>query len=408
MLEDQAIPAAQPAAAATVATLVARPTAAVVANVAAVRPAAAATSATTAVARPNAVAAASAATEMAIATAVARPATFATAASTALDSGGVKLTATALTSVVARAATPAETGRRPLPAEPANLRTIASGPAVAASSASSASGTKAAAAVQPAEPAAAAKPAAAAATAVAAATSLVASAAPKNAADVAAHNDATTSREAVSLARSSLALVPSSVLVASLRSLDLSHNLLISLPAALTGLRGLEYLDVRHNRLASLPAGLGVSQPRLQLLVAHNSELVFELPPLTASSLFRDADFPATAASLFRDPSVPWGGHPSVSAGGVVWKRPHEICTSLGVGPPQLFVDGSDSSDVVQGLLGDCWLLSAIAVAMPRAELRQQVFAFNAVEAGRPGSFTAQLWVCSRWERVTMSSTDDV
>jgi hypothetical protein len=244
------------------------------------------------------------------------------------------------------------------------------------------------------------------------ATSLVASAAPKNAADVAAHNDATTSREAVSLARSSLALVPSSVLVASLRSLDLSHNLLISLPAALTGLRGLEYLDVRHNRLASLPAGLGVSQPRLQLLVAHNSELVFELPPhvtsVAASALFRDADFPATAASLFRDPSVPWGGHPSVSAGGVVWKRPHEICTSLGVGPPQLFVDGSDSSDVVQGLLGDCWLLSAIAVAMPRAELRQQVFAFNAVEAGRPGSFTAQLWVCSRWERVTMSSTDDV
>jgi hypothetical protein len=126
-----------------------------------------------------------------------------------------------------------------------------------------------------------------------------------------------------------------------------------------------------------------------------------------ASALFRDADFPATAASLFRDPSVPWGGHPSVSAGGVVWKRPHEICTSLGVGPPQLFVDGSDSSDVVQGLLGDCWLLSAIAVAMPRAELRQQVFAFNAVEAGRPGSFTAQLWVRGRWERVTVSASDD-
>jgi hypothetical protein len=243
------------------------------------------------------------------------------------------------------------------------------------------------------------------------ATSLVASAAPKNAADAAAHNDATTSREAVSLASSSLTEVPSSVLVASLRSLDLSHNLLISLPAALTGLRGLEYLDVRHNRLASLPAGLGVSQPRLQLLVSHNSELVFELPPLVASAvasaLFRDADFPATAASLFRDPSVPWGGHPSVSAGGVVWKRPHEICTSLGVGPPQLFVDGSDSSDVVQGLLGDCWLLSAIAVAMPRAELRQQVFAFNAVEAGRPGSFTAQLWVRGRWERVTVSASDD-
>jgi len=47
-------------------------------------------------------------------------------------------------------------------------------------------------------------------------------------------------------------------------------------------------------------------------------------------------------------------------------------------------------------------------VAMPRAELRQQVFAFNAVEAGRPGSFTAQLWVRGRWERVTVSATDYV
>ena len=166
-------------------------------------------------------------------------------------------------------------------------------------------------------------------------------------------DDATSSRAAVSLAGSSLTAVPSSILVASLKSLDLSHNLLTTLPVELSGLRRLEHLDVRHNRLTSLPAGLGGSQPLLQLLVAHNPALVFELPPRATSGHFRDSDFPATSASLFRDPSAPWAGHPPVASGGVVWKRPHEICAALGAGPPRLFVDGSDSSDVVQGLLDD-------------------------------------------------------
>jgi hypothetical protein len=40
---------------------------------------------------------------------------------------------------------------------------------------------------------------------------------------------------------------------------------------------------------------------------------------------------------------------------------------------PQFFVDGADESDVVQGDLGDCWLLSGIATVASMPELIEKV-----------------------------------
>ena len=169
-----------------------------------------------------------------------------------------------------------------------------------------------------------------------------------------------------------------------LTSLDLSHNALHMLPEALGELRSLELLDVRFNRLTSLPTGIGKQSLSFQLLAAPQAigALTLNLPAGHASdptALYRDTDFPANASSLFRNPRAPWEGHPPGDE--VRWLRPHEICAAalvagagVGVGSssskgpleeavqPQLFVGSSDSSDVVQGLLGDCWLLSAMAV----------------------------------------------
>ena len=40
----------------------------------------------------------------------------------------------------------------------------------------------------------------------------------------------------------------------------------------------------------------------------------------------------------------------------IQWLRPHEL-----VSKPELYVDGTSRRDVIQGILGDCWLLSTCA-----------------------------------------------
>ena len=75
--------------------------------------------------------------------------------------------------------------------------------------------------------------------------------------------------------------------------------------------------------------------------------------------LFEDPDFPATDDSLFfsKKPPRPF-----------VWKRPHEI-----VSDPKMFVGGASRFDITQGMLGDCWLLAAVAALCQYEGLLYQV-----------------------------------
>ena len=185
----------------------------------------------------------------------------------------------------------------------------------------------------------------------------------------------------VDLSRNLLAKLPEAFVTAlqNVRHLNLANNHLAALPRELCNLKSLEILDVRHNLLTTLPAGLGEMASTLQLYAvpqsAGSSGLVLTLPPpAEAQSLFCDGDFPANATSLFCEPRRPWEGHPSTDE--VRWLRPFQICGNPQADTPrkaaepnlqpQLFVDSSDSSDVIQGLLGDCWLLSAMAVVGAR------------------------------------------
>ena len=50
------------------------------------------------------------------------------------------------------------------------------------------------------------------------------------------------------------------------------------------------------------------------------------------------------------------------------WKRPFELSSK-----PSLYVDGTSRRDVIQGILGDCWLLSTCAAIAKREELLHRV-----------------------------------
>ena len=64
---------------------------------------------------------------------------------------------------------------------------------------------------------------------------------------------------------------------------------------------------------------------------------------------YEDPEFGAVDSSLYKHPP---GQHSKL----INWKRPSEIAPN-----PQLFVDGVESGDVIQGALGDCYFLGAIS-----------------------------------------------
>lgn len=70
---------------------------------------------------------------------------------------------------------------------------------------------------------------------------------------------------------------------------------------------------------------------------------------------FRDSVFPPTAKSI--------GGSVGSDAS-IEWLRASDICrlkTASGLEEPQLFSGRIEPSDIAQGQLGDCWLLSSFA-----------------------------------------------
>ncbi|VDM99133.1 unnamed protein product [Thelazia callipaeda] len=76
--------------------------------------------------------------------------------------------------------------------------------------------------------------------------------------------------------------------------------------------------------------------------------------------LFVDIHFPPTNNSLFLGQV-----NPEID---ITWKRPGEL-----VDNPQLFVEGATPNDVTQGILGNCWFVSACSALTHNQELLQKV-----------------------------------
>ncbi|XP_037072054.1 calpain-B-like [Pollicipes pollicipes] len=105
--------------------------------------------------------------------------------------------------------------------------------------------------------------------------------------------------------------------------------------------------------------------------------------------LFEDPEFPASDCSIFfsRTPPRPFQ-----------WKRPHEISDS-----PLFISSGASRFDVLQGELGDCWLLAAVANITLNKDLFAQVVPDGQeIDDDYAGIFHFRFWQYGRWVDVVI------
>lgn len=125
--------------------------------------------------------------------------------------------------------------------------------------------------------------------------------------------------------------------------------------------------------------------------VPHNGVSYGDLKKhcLKEGVLFEDPDFPAVDESMFfsRKPPRPF-----------VWKRPKEI-----VEDPKMFVGGASRFDITQGMLGDCWLLAAVAALCQYEGLLYQVVPPDqSFTKDYFGLIRFRFWQYGRWEEVVV------
>lgn len=110
------------------------------------------------------------------------------------------------------------------------------------------------------------------------------------------------------------------------------------------------------------------------------------------NELFVDDSFPPAAKSLYYNPSAHTDANPVVQ-----WRRPHEINCDGGNFPWAVFRTPLPS-DICQGVLGNCWLLSALAVLAEREDLVKEVLVTK--DICPQGAYQVRLCKDGRWTTV--------
>lgn len=126
---------------------------------------------------------------------------------------------------------------------------------------------------------------------------------------------------------------------------------------------------------------------------------------LDNGELFVDDSFPPAPKSLYYNASQPSTSNSGLGTIGpdqnpvVQWRRPQEInCDDGSVGPWKVFRSTPLPSDICQGVLGNCWLLSALAVLAEREDLVKEVMITK--EMCPYGAYQVRLCKDGKWTTV--------
>lgn len=111
--------------------------------------------------------------------------------------------------------------------------------------------------------------------------------------------------------------------------------------------------------------------------------------------LFEDPEFPAIDSKVFKKRVLPGGQS-------FEWLRPQELLDAQGEGQKaKMLVGGASRLDINQGMLGDCWLLAAIACLTQEEKLMARVLRIGEYdEFGSPGycgAFQFSIWQDGHW-----------
>uniref|UniRef100_A0A8C6B4D9 Calpain catalytic domain-containing protein n=1 Tax=Monodon monoceros TaxID=40151 RepID=A0A8C6B4D9_MONMO len=148
----------------------------------------------------------------------------------------------------------------------------------------------------------------------------------------------------------------------------------------------------RASKQQAAAEGLGSNQKAVKYLGQDFETLRQKY--LDSGVLVKDPEFPACPPALDYEDLGPC----SPQTQGIVWKRPVELCPS-----PQFIVGGATRTDVCQGMLGDCWLLAAVASLTLNEELLYRVVPRDQnFQENYGGIFHFQFWQYGGWVEVVV------
>jgi len=135
----------------------------------------------------------------------------------------------------------------------------------------------------------------------------------------------------------------------------------------------------------------GIQSSHRSLGIMSTEKIYRLLKNIGDDSLFEDPDFPADREALF------YSERSEEELSHYSWIRPHQL-----VSHPRVFVDGTSRRDVIQGVLGDCWLLSTCAAIAKKEDLLYKVINPNQTLYGADytGLIEVKLWRYGDWVTV--------